>query len=81
MKAMLNIKINPREILLNLKNGDRIYIEKVEKAEDLLLGIDKILKKSKIKFIDIGKIRVDNFNKGRYTSFRIVKSIEKALRL
>lgn len=81
MKTILNIKINPREITLNLKKEDRIYNEKVEKAEDLLLGLDKIVKKSKVKFIDIGKIKVDNFNKGRYTSFRIVKSIEKALRL
>ena len=80
MKTILNIKINPREIALNLKKGDRIYVEKVEKAEDLLLGLDKILKKSKIKFIDIGKIKVDNLNKSRYTSFRIVKSIEKALK-
>ncbi len=80
MKTILNIKINPREIALNLKKGDRIYVERVEKAEDLLLGLDKILKKSKIKFIDIGKIKVDNLNKSRYTSFRIVKSIEKALK-
>jgi hydrogenase maturation factor HypF (carbamoyltransferase family) len=80
MKAILDIKINLRETTLNLKKGNRIYVEKVEKAEDLLLGLDKILKKSKIKFIDIGKIKVDNFNKSRYTSFRIVKSIEKALK-
>lgn len=81
MKTILNIKLNPQEIVLNLKKEDRIYTEKVEKAEDLLLGLDKILKKSKIKPTDIGKIKVDNFNKSRYTSFRIVKSIEKALRL
>lgn len=80
MKAILNIKINPSEIVIALKKGNDMYIEKVEKAEDVLLGLDKILKKSKIKVIDIGNIKIDNFNKSKYTSFRIVKSIEKALK-
>lgn len=80
VKAILNIKINPSEIIIALKKGDDVYVEKVEKAEDVLLGLDKILKKSKIKVIDIGNIKIDNFNKSKHTSFRIVKSIEKALR-
>lgn len=80
MKTTLKITINPREIVINLKKGDRIYVEQVLRAEDLLLGLDKILKKSKIKVIDIRNIRIDNLNKSKYTSFRIIKSIEKALR-
>lgn len=65
-----------------LRNKNRIIGQEiVENAEKVLEGLDKILKRSKIEITDIKNIKVDDLNKNRYTSYRIVKSIEKALKL
>lgn len=71
---------NPVEIIL--KKGDKVY-KRIEETDKLLEGLDKILKKSKVEINSIRKkIRIDNSStKNKYTSFRIVKSIEKALKL
>lgn len=55
--------------------------ETVESAEKILEGLDKIFKKSKIEITAIKNIQTIDLNKSRYTSYRIVKSIEKALKL
>ncbi len=80
MKSVLNITITPVDITLILKRGSEIYTEKIEEAEDMIERLDRILKKSKIEITDIRNIKIDNFNKNKYTSYRILKSIEKALR-
>lgn len=70
----------PVEIVLKDKKRT-IGKEIVENAEKVLEGLDKILKKSKIEITDIKNIKTIDLNKNRYTSYRIVKSIEKALKL
>lgn len=66
------------EIILKRKN--KIIRAEAEEAEDALDKLDRILKKSKIEITDIKNIRIDNLNKSKYTTYRILKSIEKALR-
>ena len=69
------------EIILrkNKKVIDRI---KVESADRTLEGLDKLLRCNKIDITAIRKFTtVDNFKKTSYTSFRILKSIEKGLNL
>lgn len=65
-----------------LKNKNRIMGKaRVKNAEDILDGLDKILKKSKINIADIKNIRtVNNLGKTRCSSLRIAKTIEKALK-
>lgn len=70
----------PVEVVLKDKNRV-IGREIVENAEKVLGGLDKILKKSKIGITAIKSMKVEDLNKNRYTSFRIIKSIEKALKL
>lgn len=68
----------PVEIVLE-KNG-QVYKQKVQKADNVLEGLDKLLKKYKISITDLKSVKtVDNFSQISYTSCRIVKSIEKAL--
>jgi len=69
----------PVEVIL--EKNKRIYREKVESADKVLEGLDKILKKSKIEITAVKSIKVDDLNRNRYTSYRIVKSIEKALKI
>ena len=69
---------NAIEIILKNK---QTYKERVDSGNEVLKGIDKILNKSKIKDIKkISKIKIDNLSKNRYTTYRVVKSIEKALK-
>lgn len=70
----------PVEVILKEKN--RIIGKKtVENAEKILEGLDTIFKKSKIGITAIKNIQTIDLNKNRYTSYRIVRSIEKALKL
>ena len=69
----------PIEVILKDKNKV-IGKEIVKNAEEVLKGLDKILKKSKIGINTIKTIKVDDLNKNRYTSYRIIKAIEKALK-
>jgi hypothetical protein len=77
----------PVEVILKDKNlprqqaGRIIGKETVENAEKILEGLDKIFKKSKIGMTAIKNIKTIDLNKNRYTSYRIVRSIEKALKL
>jgi len=77
----------PIEVILKDKNlprqqaGRIIGKETVENAEKILEGLDKIFKKSKIGMTAIKNIKTIDLNKNRYTSYRIVRSIEKALKL
>lgn len=81
MRAILSIKITPIGIVLILRKEDKVYIERVKNAEDILKGLDKILKKSKIENTNIRSIKViDNLDKTGYTSYRIAKAIQKALK-
>jgi hypothetical protein len=69
----------PVEVIL--KRAARIICkETVENPEKILEGLDKILKRSKISITDIKSINIDNLNQNRYTSYRITKSIKKALK-
>ena len=70
----------PVEVILKDKNLV-IGKETVENAEKILEGLDKIFKKSKIGITAIKNIKTVDLNKNRYTSYRIVRSIEKALKL
>lgn len=70
---------NPIEIILKKDRANFLKIE-VASADKVIEGLDKVLKNSKIKITDINKITVDNFKKASYTSFRILKSIEKGLK-
>ena len=69
----------PVEVILE-KKGKK-YKEIVKNADKILEGLDKILKRSKIGITDLKNIKVDDLNKNRYTSYRIIKAIEKALKL
>lgn len=69
----------PVEVVL--KRAARVICkETVENPEKILEGLDKILKRSKINITDIRSINIDNLNPNRYTSYRIAKGIEKALK-
>lgn len=70
----------PVEIILKDKNRI-VDQETVENAEKILEGLDRIFKKSRIGTTAIKNIKTIDSNKNRYTSYRIVKSIEKALNL
>lgn len=70
----------PVEVILKDKNKV-IGKKTVENAEKILEGLDKIFKKSKIGITAIKNIKTIDLNKNRYTSYRIVRSIEKALKL
>lgn len=74
------IEQNQSLIEIILKRKNKIIIAKAGEAEDVLDKLDKILKKSKIEITDIRNIKIDNLNKNRYTTYRILKSLEKALR-
>jgi len=75
-----------------LEVNKKRYLEKVESADNLLEGLDRILKKSRMEITSVKNIktvsslfpkksnRVDKFCKTSYTSCRIVKSIEKAIK-
>ncbi len=76
----------PVDVILEKKGphageAGKIYREKVESADKVLEGLDKILKKSRIGITAIKSIKVDDLNKNRYTSYRIVKIVEKALKI
>jgi len=70
----------PVEVILK-KKREIIGREEVKNAEKILEGLDKILKKNKIEITTIKLIKVDDLNKNKHTSYRIIKSIEKALKL
>ncbi len=70
----------PVEVILKDKNLV-IGRETVGNAEKVLEGLDKIFKKSRIGMTAIKNIQTIDLNKNRYTSYRIVRSIEKALKL
>jgi len=70
----------PIEVILK-KKREVIGREEVKNAEKILEGLDKILKKSKVKITAIKAIKVDDLNKNSYTSYRIIKAVEKALKL
>ncbi len=64
-----------------LKTKDKIYKEKAESADKILEKLDKILKKSKIKVTAVKNVKViDKSHKIGFTSYRIIRSIEKALK-
>lgn len=69
----------PVEVILK-RNSRVICKETVDNPEKILEGLDKILKRSKINITDIRSINIDNLNQNRYTSYRIARSIEKALK-
>ena len=76
----------PVEIILKEKNLFRkqtnriINRETMENAEKVLEKLDKIFKKSNIGITNIKNIKTIDLNKNRYTSYRIVRSIERALK-
>lgn len=80
MKMILNIKFDLTGITLNLKKGERVYVQKVKDADEILKGLDRVLKKSKIELALIKDVRiVNNLENIGYTSQRIAKAIQKAL--
>ncbi len=83
MQIVFKIKksdLDKQVIEIIVKSKGKIIRTEVGEAEDALIGLDKILKKNKIKIGEIRSIKIDNQNKNRYTSYRILKSIEKAIK-
>ncbi len=69
----------PIEVILK---NDKTYKERAISSDKALEALDKILKKSKILNTQkITKINIDNLSKNKYTSYRILKSIKKALKI
>ena len=65
-----------------LKQGKVTYREKVESTDEVLERLDKILKKNRIDIKAIRSVKiVDKFLETSYTSRRILKSVEKALKI
>ncbi len=83
MQLIFRIKksdLGEQIIEIIVKTSDKIIRSEAGEAENVLDKLDKILKKSKIEITDIKNIRIDNLDKNRYTTYRIIRSIEKGLK-
>lgn len=67
---------------LILEKKGRREVVALEKVDQILERLDKLLKKNKISVKAIGSIKViDNFLETSHTSRRIIKSVKKALKI
>lgn len=66
---------------VTFKAKNKKYRLNLEKGEDLLILLDKFLKKNKIDKSEIDDLKVSNFYKNSFLSYRIVLIIIKALEL
>jgi hypothetical protein len=68
-------------ILLSFWFGNKKYQVKSDNGEDLLISLDKFLKKNKIKPKDIRRVILDTSQEKSITSKRIAQAILKALKI
>jgi predicted DNA-binding protein with PD1-like motif len=68
-------------IILSFKKGRQKYSIKVKKGEELLVALDKFLKKNKIKHASIKNWQLEFFQEKSIISKRIAQSILHALKI
>jgi hypothetical protein len=68
-------------ILLSFWFSSKKYQVKADNGEDLLISLDKFLKKNKIKPKDIRRVFLDTSQEKSITSKRIAQAILKALKI
>ncbi len=78
----IEIKLENKKIELCLKDGRKVldmisFEEKGDLTEKLLPMIDKLIKKNKLQLKDIKKIVTKSDLKEPFTSYRILKTVEK----
>lgn len=79
---IIEIKLKERVIEIYLKEKRKVldmltFPEQGDLTEKLLLLVDKIIKKNKLQLKDIQKITTKSDLKENFTSYRILKTIEK----
>lgn len=79
---IIEIKLEKRMIEICLKDGKNVldmitFPEKGDLTEKLLPMIDKLITKNKIQLKDIKKIVTKSDLKEPFTSYRILKTVEK----
>jgi tRNA A37 threonylcarbamoyladenosine modification protein TsaB len=77
---IIEIQIKDKQIKLILKEKSNIldsldFPEERQLSEKLLPSIDKLLKKNKLKTVDIDKIEVESDLGENFTTFRIAKTV------
>jgi predicted DNA-binding protein with PD1-like motif len=68
-------------IILSFKKGRQKYSIKAKKGEELLVALDKFLKKNKIKYASIKDWQLEFFQEKSIISKRIAQSILHALKI
>jgi len=68
-------------LILSFTVKGRLYTIKSNDGEDLLVSLDKFLKKNRIKPKDINRIFLDTSQEKSITSKRIAQAILKALKI
>jgi len=79
---VIEIKLKERMIEIYLKDGKKVldmitFPEKGDLTEKLLPMIDNLIKKNKLQIKDIQKIITKSDLKEPFTSYRILKTVEK----
>lgn len=79
---IIEIKLDKRIIEICLKEGKKIldkisFEEKGDLTEKLLPNIDRLIKKNKFQIKDIKKITTQSDLREPFTSYRILKTLEK----
>lgn len=79
---VLTIKAQQSGIILSLKKDGRTFTEEVDKAEKILEGLDKLLKRNKIESVnDIKDLKTECTEATGVTSSRIVEIVVRGLKL
>jgi tRNA A37 threonylcarbamoyladenosine modification protein TsaB len=79
---IIEIKLKERIMEIYLKNDRKVldmitFPEKGDLTEKLLPMIDRLIEKNKLQIKDIQKIAVKSDLKEPFTSYRILKTVEK----
>ena len=79
---IIEIKLENKIIEIFLKEKKNIldmisFAEKGDLTEKLLIMVDKLIKKNKLQIKDIEKILIKSDLKEPFTSYRILKTVEK----
>jgi DNA-directed RNA polymerase subunit H (RpoH/RPB5) len=80
--SIIEIKLKEKVIEISLKEKKKVldmltFPEQGDLTEKLLLMVDKLIKKNELKLKDIQKIITKSDLKENFTSYRILKTIEK----
>lgn len=68
-------------IFLSFCVSNKKYQVKSDKGEDLLISLDKFLKKNRINYKNIHRVFLDTSQEKSITSIRIAQAILKALKI